>query len=59
MKIADLVISRGDDCPLGWIKITTPVAVCVAPSSNGGCYSTNFSSHSNSYSKIYGLVVGY
>ena len=24
MKIADLDTSRGDECPTGWIKITTP-----------------------------------
>ena len=41
--IADLDTSRGDDCPSGWTNITTPVAACIAPSSNAGCYSTNFS----------------
>ena len=42
MRIADLDTSRGDDCPIGWTNITTPVAACIAPSSNAGCYSTNF-----------------
>ena len=27
MRIADLDSSRGDDCPLGWSKITTNDAV--------------------------------
>ena len=59
MRIADLDTSRGDDCPLGWTKITTPVAACIAPSSNAGCYSTNFSTLSIPYSKVCEMAVGY
>ena len=59
MRIADLDTSRGDDCPSGWTKITTPVEVCKAPSSNVGCYSTNFSILSIPYSKVCGMAVGY
>ena len=59
MRITDLDTSRGDDCPSGWTKITYPVAACIAPSSNAGCYSTNFSTHSISYSKVCGMAVGY
>ena len=33
MRIVDLDTSKGDDCPSGWTKITTPIAVCLAPSS--------------------------
>ena len=58
MKIADLDTSRGDDCPSGWIKITTPVAACKAPN-DPGCYSTNFSTLSITYSKVCGMAVGY
>ena len=43
----------------GLIIITTPVAACIAPSSNAGCYSTNFSTLSIPYSKVCGMAVGY
>ena len=56
MRIADLDTSRGDDCPSGWTKITTPVAACIAPSSNAGCYSTNFSTLSIPYSEVCGMA---
>ena len=59
MRIADLDTSRGDDCPLGWDKITTPVAACIIQRSNGGCYSTNFSTLNIPYSKVCGMAVGY
>ena len=59
MRIADLDTSRGDDCPSGWTKKSTPVAACIAPSSNAGCYSTNFSTLSIPYSKVCGMAVGY
>ena len=59
MRIADLDTSRGDDCPSGWTKITTPVAACIAPSNNAGCYPTNFSTLSIPYSKVCGMAVGY
>ena len=59
IRIADLNTSRGDDCPSGWTKITTPVAACIAPSNNAGCYSTNFSTFSIPYSKVCGMTVGY
>ena len=59
MRIADLDTSRGDDCPSGWTNITTPVAACIAPSSNAGCYSTNFSTLSIPYGKVCGMAVGY
>ena len=59
MRIADLDTSRGDDCFSGWTNITTPVEVCIGPSSNAGCYSTNFSTLSVPYSKVCGMAVGY
>ena len=59
MRIADLDTRRGDDCPSGWTNITTPVAACIAPSNNAGCYSTNFSTLSIPYSKVCGMAVGY
>ena len=59
MRIADLDTSRGDDCPSGWAKITTPVAACTTLHNNNGCYSTNFTTLSVPYSKVCGMVVGY
>ena len=59
MRIYDLDTTRGDDCPSIWTKITTPIAACIAPNSNAGCYSTNFSTLSVSYSRICGMAVGY
>ena len=59
MRIADLDASKGDDCLSGLTNITTPVASCIAPSSNAECYSTNFSALSIPYSKVCGMTVGY
>ena len=59
MRIAGLDVSRGDDCPSKWTKITTPVAACIAPSKNAGCYSANFSTLSIPYDKVCGMAVGY
>ena len=59
MRIADLDTSRGDDCPTGWAKITTPVTACVAPNSKARCYSTNFPTLNIPYSKICGMAMGY
>ena len=59
MRIANLDTRRGDDCPLGWTNITTPVAACIAPSNNAGCYSADFSTLSIPYSKVCGMAVGY
>ena len=58
MRIADLDTSRGDDCPSGWNKITTPIAACIADSS-AGCYSTNSTTFGVPYSKVCGMAVGY
>ena len=59
MRIADVNTSRGDDCPSGWTKITNPVAVCIAPNNDPGCYSANFSTFGIPYSKVCGMAVGY
>ena len=59
MRIVDLDIGRGDDCPSGWTNITTPVEACRAPDNNSGCYSTNFSTLSIPYNKVCGMAVGY
>ena len=59
MRIADIDTSRGDDCPSGWTNITSPVAACIAPNSNAGCYSANFSTLNIPYSKVCGMAVGY
>ena len=59
MRIADLNTTRGDNCPSGWAKITTPVVACIPAGSAAGCYSSNFSTLSISYSRICGKAVGY
>ena len=66
MRIADLDTSRGDDCPNGWNKITTPDSaiyptkvVCRSPSDIAGCYSTSFTVNGLSYNKMCGKARGY
>ena len=59
MRIADLDASRGDDCPSGWTKITSPVAACRAPNDSAGCYPTILSTHSIPYNIICGMAIGY
>ena len=59
MRIANINVTNGDDCPNGWKKITSPVAACRAPSDNAGCYSANFSTDNITYSKVCGMTVGY
>ena len=65
-RIADLDTSRGDDCPTGWTKITTPdnpphpaIDVCRPPSNIPGCYSTSYTVNGLSYQKVCGKVRGY
>ena len=66
MRIADLDMSRGDDCPTGWTKITTPDKatypskdVCGSPTLNPGCFSTSFTVNMSSYRRICGKARGY
>ena len=66
MRIADLDTSRGDDCPTGWTKITTPdnpphpaIDVCRPSTDSAGCFPTSFTVNGSSYHKICGKVRGY
>ena len=67
MRIADFDTSRGDDCPSGWNKITTPnqppypaIPVCRSPSDTlVGCFSTMFTVNKASYNAICGKIKGY
>ena len=59
MRIADLDTSRGDDCPSGWTRVTNPVAACIAPNSDAGCYAVDFSMLNVPYEKVCGMAVGY
>ena len=66
MRVANFSTSAGDDCPMGWSKITTPndpgfpsIDVCRSPNDDPGCYSTVFSVSGVSYSKICGMARGY
>jgi len=63
MRIADL---GGDDCPPGWINITTPNSttypsknVCGSQKNGAGCYSARFSVNGSSYNKLCGKARGY
>ena len=56
MRIADIDTSRGDICPSGWTSYSN--SYCTGGSA-AGCYSTNFSVNSTSYSKVCGKVSGY
>ena len=57
----DLDTSRGDDCPTGWMKETTPtsVDVCRGTSDNPGCYQVTYSTNGLSYNKVCGKARGY
>ena len=61
MRIADLDTSRGDDCPTGWMKVTTPtnVDVCRSNNNNPGCYQATYSTNGLSYNKVCGMARGY
>ena len=66
MRIADLDTSRGDDCPTGWTKFTTPndpvhpvTNVCTAPNNNAGCHLSGYTVDGVTYYKICGKVRGY
>jgi len=66
MRIADFDTSAGDDCPTGWVKITTPddppypaIPVCRSPHNAGNCYPTTFNVSGANYYKICGKVRGY
>ena len=59
MRITDINVTKGDDCPHGWSKIASPIAACRAPSDDAGCYSAQFSTHRVHYSRVCGMVIGY
>ena len=59
MRIADVDVAKGDKCPNGWRKISSPVAACRAPGDHAGCYSAQFTTHQIPYSRVCGMVVGY
>jgi len=63
MRIADLDTSRGDNCPLGWRKITTPsleaLDVCRASSNGAGCHRVLYFTYELNYSRVCGMAKGY
>lgn len=63
MRIADLDTSRGDDCPTGWAKMTTPSAevleVCEGPNDDAGCYQVTYPTNGLSYSRVCSMTKGY
>ena len=59
-RIAGINISAGDNCPTGWLKSShNGVSFCRAPSDEGGCYSTFFSTNGVSYQHVCGRARGY
>ena len=67
MRVANFSTGSGDDCPTGWIKITTPTSnpvypsidVCRSSNNAAGCYPTSFSVSGVKYYKICGMARGY
>ena len=66
MRVANFSTGSGDDCPIGWTKITTPadpvhpsIEVCRSSNDTAGCYPTVFSVFEASYHKICGMARGY
>ena len=60
-RIANINISAGDDCPIGWLKSTeSSVTFCrVVSNSNQVCSSANFSTNGISYQRVCGRARGY
>ena len=60
--IAKFDTSKGDSCPSGWNRITTPgnnpKTVCET-ASDRGCYPTSFNTYNTTFSRICGKVKGY
>ena len=61
--IVKLDTSKGDACPSGWTRITTPGAspkvVCHSENDATGCYSAIFTTYNITFNKICGQVKGY
>jgi len=59
ITIADIDVSKGDECPEGWVNSTVNgVEFCRAPSDSSGCYSAVFPVNTG-YHKVRGFVRGY
>ena len=59
-RIANVNITRGDECPTGWNKSShDDISFCRSPSDDAGCYPILFSSKGISYQKVCGLARGY
>ena len=61
--IVKIDTSKGDSCPSGWTRITTPGAlpkvVCRTGNEASGCYSAIFTTYNVTFNKICGQVKGY
>jgi len=57
MRIAH--IDNGQNCPMKWQQITSPVRACRFNSFNPGCVSNLFTNNGVRYNNICGKVVGY
>ena len=61
--IFKLDTSKGDSCPPGWIRLTTPgdlpKVVCRSANDASGCYSAIFATYNITFNKICGKAEGY
>ena len=61
--IVKLDTSKGDSCPPGWTRITTPgylpKLVCRSGNDSGGCHCVIFTTYNITFNKICGQVKGY
>ena len=61
--IVKIDTSKGDSCPSGWTRITTPgdlpKVVCRSGNETSGCYSAIFATYNITFNKICGQVKGY
>ena len=60
LKIADIDVSKGDNCPKGWRKTkVNGIGMCQSLQNTAGCYPANFSVNGTRYHKICGMVRDY
>jgi len=57
MRIADVDIKRGDQCPSGWVK--TQDHSCKANNDAAGCHPTILDTVTTTYSEVCGKIIGY
>ena len=59
MRIANIDTIQGDDCPVGWSKITQPRPLCRGSGDAAGCYSSHLSKNKTEYNSTCRKLCGY